>query len=83
MWRINRDGDLIEPLALRIHEFWRDFPRNKRIDAAYERQYDGSIIFISGHFVYRYAGTELIPGYPKNITDEFIVPKVKLIGIIN
>ena len=38
MWRVNRNGDLIEPLALRIHEFWQKFPKNKRIDAAYERQ---------------------------------------------
>ena len=38
MWRVNRNGDLIEPLALRIHEFWQQFPKSKRIDAAYERQ---------------------------------------------
>ena len=74
MWRISRNGDLIEPLALRIHEFWRGFPKNRRIDAAYERQYDGAIIFITGNLIYRYAGTELVSGYPVNISDEFIMP---------
>ena len=31
MWRLNNIGQLIEPLALRIHEFWNGFPRNKKL----------------------------------------------------
>ena len=106
MWRLNNIGQLIEPLALRIHEFWNGFPRNKKLgmtsrnffchimikslhahvlslkqylkswkDAAYERTYDGSIVFFSGAKVYRFQGTQLMPNYPKNLSEEFIVPK--------
>ena len=75
MWRLNRNGQLIEPLALRIHEFWFGFPKNRKLDAAYERKYDGSIIFFSGTRVYRFTGTKLAPGYPKDIYEEFIIPK--------
>ena len=38
-------------------------------------KFDGSIVFFSGSQVYRYSGTELDFGYPKNVTEEFIIPK--------
>ena len=38
--------DLIEPLAMRIHEFWNGFPKNRRLDAAYEL----GMIFCQGLF---------------------------------
>ena len=60
---------------MRIHEFWFGFPKNRKLDAAYERKYDGSIIFFSGTRVYRFTGTKLAPGYPKDLSEEFIIPK--------
>lgn len=75
MWRLSAAGDLIEPLALRIHEFWNGFPKNKRLDAAYERSSDGAIIFFIGRSVYKFDGTRLVDGYPKNISDEYNLPE--------
>ena len=32
-------------------------------------------MFFSGASVYRFQGTQLMPNYLKNLSDEFIVPK--------
>ena len=74
MWRLSAAGDLIEPLALRIHEFWNGFPKYKRLDAAYERSSDGAIMFFVGQNVYKFDGTHLVSGYPRNISEVFNMP---------
>ena len=75
MWRINENGALIEPVALRIYEFWDGFPKNKKVDAVYERGKDGTILFFIGKLIYKFDGTKLMEGYPRNISQEFNLPK--------
>lgn len=63
-WRMDRNGNQIDRLAL-IRNFWQALPQDiTYIDAVYERQ-DGKIVFFKGKRFWELDGLNLASGCPK------------------
>ncbi|XP_046391255.1 matrix metalloproteinase-2-like isoform X2 [Ischnura elegans] len=67
-WRINdRAYTKIHPIEMKL--FFYDLPKDfTHIDAVYERK-DQKIVFFIGNKYYLYNGHNIMPGYPRPLTD--------------
>uniref|UniRef100_A0A914UVR2 Peptidase metallopeptidase domain-containing protein n=1 Tax=Plectus sambesii TaxID=2011161 RepID=A0A914UVR2_9BILA len=70
-WRYDASGQLVEK-PVELNRFWSDLPETvTHVDAVYERKIDGkdSIVFFIGKMYYEFDGRQMLPGFPKPLTD--------------
>ncbi|XP_054624976.1 matrix metalloproteinase-17 isoform X2 [Dunckerocampus dactyliophorus] len=69
-WRTKRDGLLVSLNPAQIQHFWMGLPPGiDRIDAAYERKSDSSIIFFIGSQYWVFKDTVAMSGYPRPLSE--------------
>ncbi|XP_002663942.1 matrix metalloproteinase-17 [Danio rerio] len=69
-WRIQRTGSLVSFQPAHIKNFWMGLPpTTNKVDAVYERKVDNAIIFFIGSQYWVFKNTEVLPGYPRPLSD--------------
>ncbi|XP_056325845.1 matrix metalloproteinase-25 [Danio aesculapii] len=69
-WRIQRTGSLVSFQPAYIKNFWMGLPpTTNKVDAVYERKADNAIIFFIGSQYWVFKNTEVLPGYPRPLSD--------------
>ncbi|XP_048508022.1 72 kDa type IV collagenase-like isoform X1 [Athalia rosae] len=70
VWRLSSRGVIMDGYPAKFRQLFWQLPENiRRIDAAYQREYDGSIILYSGNQYWIHDGYSLIEGSPRPLTD--------------
>ncbi|GFG29462.1 hypothetical protein Cfor_02853 [Coptotermes formosanus] len=83
MWRLTRRGEVQEGYPVKFQQlFWKLPKYVTTIDAAYQRETDGSIVLFTGKKFWVYNGDNFIENSPRPLTDYGLPPQLDKIDAV-
>ncbi|XP_033611474.1 matrix metalloproteinase-17 isoform X2 [Cryptotermes secundus] len=83
MWRLSQRGEVQEGYPVPFQQlFWKLPKYIIKIDAAYQRETDGSIVLFTGKTFWVYNGDNFIEGSPRPLTDYGLPPHLDKIDAV-